>query len=132
MCINFDRIIVFLSKCQSQTGGFGGGPDQISHLATTYAAVNALCTLNTKRALQIINVKALLNWIRSLKQENGSFLMHTDGEEDLRGTYCAITIAKLCNLEKLDPKLFENSAEWILRCQTYEGGFGATPGNEVF
>ena len=78
--------------------------------------------------------------------------MHDDGEEDLRGTYCAIVIAKLCNLEKLEPSLFENSYEWVLRfkwkcisqacmlfklnfknnrCQTYEGGFGATPGNEA-
>ena len=48
-----------------------------------------------------------------------------------RGTYCAITVAKLCNLEKFCPDLFENSGEWILRCQTYEGGFGATPDNEV-
>lgn len=82
--IYFGRIIVFLNKCQTQTGGFGGGPDQIAHLATTYAAVNALCTLNTKKALSIIKVKPLLSWIQSLKQANGSFLMHTDGEEDLR------------------------------------------------
>ena len=27
--------------------------------------------------------------------------------------------------------MFENVAEWVLRCQTYEGGFGATPFNEA-
>jgi protein farnesyltransferase subunit beta len=110
-----DMIINFLNSCQSKTGGFGGGPDQIAHLATTYAAVNALCTLNTPKALGIINTKTLNEWILSLKLDNGAFRMHTDGEEDLRGTYCAITVAKLCNLEKLNPMLFENSGEWVLR-----------------
>lgn len=126
-----DMIIKFLNTCQSSTGGFGGAPGNISHLATTYAAVNALCTLNTPKALGIINTSKLLEWIQSLKMASGSFRMHTDGEEDLRGTYCAITVAKLCNLEKFCPDLFENSGEWILRCQTYEGGFGATPDNEA-
>ena len=32
----------FLARCQNPTGGFGGGPGQVSHLAPTYAAVNAL------------------------------------------------------------------------------------------
>ena len=41
--------------------------------------------------------------------------MHEDGEEDCRGTYCAITVSVLCNLDKLDHSLFDNSAEWILR-----------------
>lgn len=126
-----EKIIKFLDKCQSQTGGFAGGPGQISHLATTYAAVNALCTLNTTKALSIIKVKPLLKWMQSLKLPNGAFRMHDDGEEDLRGTYCAITVAKICNLEKFDPNLFENCDQWVLRCQTYEGGFGATPDNEA-
>lgn len=27
--------------------------------------------------------------------------------------------------------MFEGTAEWIVSCQTYEGGFGATPFNEA-
>jgi prenyltransferase beta subunit len=49
----------------------------------------------------------------------------------LRGTYCAIVVAKLTSLEELDSKLFENVAEWVVLCQTYEGGFGASPGVEA-
>ena len=48
-----------------------------------------------------------------------------------RGTYCAITVAKLTNLEELDPKLFDNVAQWVKSCQTYEGGFGACPNAEA-
>jgi protein farnesyltransferase subunit beta len=70
--------------CQNQTGGFGGGPGQISHLATTYAAINALCTLNSDRALRIIKRNALLAWLKRIKLDNGAFRMHEDGEEDAR------------------------------------------------
>jgi protein farnesyltransferase subunit beta len=42
-----------------------------------------------------------------------------------------VTIAKICNLEMIEPNLFEDVAEWVARCQTYEGGFGATPFNEA-
>lgn len=45
----------FLARCQSPTGGFGGGPGQHSHLAPTYAAVNALCILGTEEAYKVIN-----------------------------------------------------------------------------
>ena len=73
-----------MDTCQAETGGFSGGPGQIAHLATTYAAVNALCTLNNEKALGIIKIDSLLKWIKSLKQADGSFKMHHDGEEDLR------------------------------------------------
>ena len=49
------QIIEFLRHCQNPTGGFGGGPGQYSHLAPTYAAVNALVIIGTKEAYQAIN-----------------------------------------------------------------------------
>lgn len=122
-----NKVIDFLSRCQSPTGGFGGGPGQQAHLAPTYASINALCTLNTEEALKIINRKTLLEWLLRIKNKNGSMSMHEDGEEDLRGVYCAITVAKLTNLEQICPNLFDGCAEWIALCQTYEGGFGAVP-----
>ena len=84
-------IINFLDSCQSSTGGFGGGPGQLPHLATTYAAVNALCTLNTEKALKCIRTKELSQWIKRLKLENGAFRMHEDGEEDLRQRFFLVS-----------------------------------------
>ena len=49
----------FLSECQSPDGGFAGGPGQISHLATTYSAVMALCSLGTEEAYNVICRPAL-------------------------------------------------------------------------
>ncbi|KAF7488358.1 hypothetical protein SSS_10805 [Sarcoptes scabiei] len=46
---NSDQIIDFLKRCESALGGYGGGPSQDPHLASTYAAINALVTLETKQ-----------------------------------------------------------------------------------
>ncbi|KAJ3341393.1 hypothetical protein HDU83_006624 [Entophlyctis luteolus] len=44
-----------LDRCQDRhRGGFGGGPGQFGHLATTYAAVHALAVIGTKEAFDCI------------------------------------------------------------------------------
>ncbi|XP_012283379.1 protein farnesyltransferase subunit beta isoform X2 [Orussus abietinus] len=125
----YSKVVGFLAKCQSPDGGFGGGPGQYPHLASTYAAVNALCIIGTIEAYETINRKGLLHFLTSLRGEDGAFSMHVDGEVDIRGVYCAITVAKLTNVYTLE--MFKGSAEWIAQCQTWEGGFGGCPGMEA-
>jgi len=48
-------VIDFLSRCQAPTGGFGGGPGQLPHLAPTYASVMALCSIGTEEAFNAID-----------------------------------------------------------------------------
>jgi len=55
--------------------------------------------------------------------------MHDDGECDVRGVYTALAVASLTNI--LDDELRRGAAEWVASCQTYEGGIGATPGEEA-
>ena len=55
--------------------------------------------------------------------------MHDDGEVDVRGTYTVVAVAALLNM--LTAELVAGVAEWVLRCQSYEGGFGGEPGNEA-
>jgi len=52
-----------------------------------------------------------------------------DREVDVRGTYTVISIASLLNL--LTPELTADVADYLLSCQTYEGGFGGEPGQEA-
>lgn len=52
-----------------------------------------------------------------------------DREVDVRGTYTVISIASLLNL--LTPELTAGVADYLLSCQTYEGGFGGEPGQEA-
>uniref|UniRef100_A0A8W7NTB3 Protein farnesyltransferase subunit beta n=1 Tax=Anopheles atroparvus TaxID=41427 RepID=A0A8W7NTB3_ANOAO len=127
-----DRVVDFLGRCRGKDGGFGGGPGQDPHLATTYAAVNALCIIGTEKALNTIDRETLKKFLWAVREGNGAFRMHVGGELDVRGAYCAISSAKLASFSPEDEmKLFEGTAAWIAECQTYEGGFGGAPGLEA-
>eukprot|EP00124_Ichthyophonus_hoferi_P004880 Ihof_evm1s601 gene=Ihof_evmTU1s601 len=120
-----ERIVRFLGRCQDPAGGFGGGPQQAAHLAATYAAINALCVIGTESAYNVIDRTALVSFLQAVRQPDGSFRMEEEGETDVRGCYCAVSVAVLCGLP-ID-QLFDGTAEWIASCQTYEGGFGSEP-----
>lgn len=123
------EVIKFISECAHEAGGYGGGPGQIAHLATSYAAVNALITLDDEQALESMDRVNLVKFLHRMKQKDGSFSLHDDGEIDSRASYCALAILRALNIE--DPILLENVADWVLACQTYEGGFGSVPGSEA-
>ncbi|KAJ4768703.1 Protein farnesyltransferase subunit beta [Rhynchospora pubera] len=123
------RVVDFLSRCQDKEGGYAGGPGQMPHLATTYAAVNTLVTLGTERALSSINRKGMYNFLLSMKESLGGFRMHQLGEIDARSCYCAISVASLLNI--LDAELVRGVGEYIASCQTYEGGIGGEPHSEA-
>jgi protein farnesyltransferase subunit beta len=89
-----------------EQGGFGGGPGQMAHLAPTYASISALCYLDDgtgsawnwidrRVSLSLIRPYACLqcssssrqaihDWMLTLKQPDGSFVMHVGGEVDVR------------------------------------------------
>ena len=131
-----------LALCQNRDGGFGGGPGQMSHLATTYAAMNALTIVGTGgfvEAYKIINRPgritfinyiidytlplAMLSWLRKVKSESGCFSMHINGEEDTRAAYCACCVAAMLKID-LDSELFQGTVQYLINCQNWDGGFG--------
>lgn len=122
-------VVDFLNRCQDPLGGYGGGPQQMPHLATTYASVNSLITLGGRRALTSINRDGLYSFLQRMKDPSGSFRMHEKGEIDVRACYTAISVASILNI--LDPELVENVGDYILSCQTYEGGIAGEPGSEA-
>ncbi|KAL5725178.1 protein farnesyltransferase [Ranunculus cassubicifolius] len=124
-----DAAVEFLSRCQDQHGGYGGGPGQMPHLATTYAAVNSLITLGGEKALSSINRDKLREFLLRMKDPCGGFRMHNAGEMDVRACYTAISVASVLNI--LDDELAKNVGNYILSCQTYEGGIGGEPGTEA-
>lgn len=135
------RMVDFLgTRCQNKdsTGGFGGGPGQLSHLAPTYASINCLAILGTQEAFECIDRCKLYGFIMSMKcvsgvdrnsHRYGGFTMHDDGEVDIRATYCALSVAALTGI--IDDAMLEGVLEYIARCQTHEGGFGSYSGNEA-
>jgi len=69
---------------QNDTGGFGGGGKQTSHLATTYALVLALALVGGEEAFEVIDRRAMWKWLCALKQPDGGFQVSVGGEEDVR------------------------------------------------
>ncbi|KAL5228190.1 hypothetical protein ABZP36_016455 [Zizania latifolia] len=120
-----DDIVDFLSRCQDKDGGYGGGPGQLPHLATTYAAVNTLITIGSEKALSSINRDSLYKFMLRMKDTSGAFSMHEGGEIDVRACYTAISVASLMNI--LDGELAKGVGNYIRRCQTYEGGISGEP-----
>ena len=55
--------------------------------------------------------------------------LHIGGEVDVRGTYWALAVAKLNNI--CTKELFDGTAEWLDKCQTYKGGFAGCPNQEA-
>lgn len=111
-------------------GGIGGGVGQIGHAAASYAAICSLALSEDEEVWSKLDRDAIYLWImKDLKQSDGSFIMHVDGEVDTRAVYCVLCIASMLNI--MTPELIKGVPEWLQKCQTYEGGFGGTPGDEA-
>ncbi|KAJ3434365.1 protein farnesyltransferase subunit beta [Anaeramoeba flamelloides] len=125
------KAISTLSWCQSKDGGFGGGHLQLPHLAPTYAATNSFAILSRfdPTAISVIDRKKMKQFLLKMKNKDGSFNLHENGESDTRGAYCALSTAHLLQID--DQDITENTGKWIATCQTYEGGFSARPWREA-
>lgn len=123
------RAVNALKICLNEDGGFGGGLGQITHLATTYAAINAIAIIDTIEAYALINKSKLANLFASLKLPDGSFRVHHGGEVDIRATYCVFSCCKLIGLEI--EELSRNCANFVSKCQSWDGGIGPFPGVEA-
>lgn len=115
--------------CQSPDGGLGGGNGQLSHLAPTYAGITALALCGDAKKWDQIDRKKMYKYLMDMKQDDGSFTMHRNGEVDTRACYCALAVASLLNI--VTDELVADTVEFIQSCQTYEGGFSAIPGTEA-
>lgn len=119
--------------------------------------MNALVSIGGNIAFESVDRLAVRRFFCAMQQPDGSFTLHNNGEVDIRlvqgklhypfpplpstfrGAYCALSVAKLLNIpifsdtdnELSKDGLFAKTADWILTCQTYEGGFGAAPGHEA-
>ncbi len=79
-----ESIIETARSMQNETGGFGGGGGQLSHMATTYAVVLSLALVGGEDVYDVVDRKAMWRWLCSLKQPDGGFQVCLGGEEDIR------------------------------------------------
>jgi protein farnesyltransferase subunit beta len=150
-------IVGWLRRCQSPLGGFGGGPQQAPHAASSYAAISALLIIGTPEAYAAVNREALHAFFAGLKDHagatgggsssssssssgggggasgrraGGGFRIQVgEGEVDVRAAYTVTAMASTLNV--LSPGLRDGLVEFVLSCQSQEGGFGGEPGNEA-
>mmetsp|Transcript_31553 Transcript_31553/g.71699 ORF Transcript_31553/g.71699 Transcript_31553/m.71699 type:complete len:420 (-) Transcript_31553:123-1382(-) len=123
------QVASFIGRCQSLTGGFGGGPSQLAHLAPTYAATAALIIAGDPVAYEAVDREKIYRFLIRMKSPDGGFMMHEEGERDMRGTYCAIAVASMLHI--LTDELTEGVPEYVRRCQTFEGGIAGEEGLEA-
>jgi len=127
---NPHQIFSFLKHCYNQeTGGFGGGPQQLSHLAPTYSATCCLIELDLPEIQTFFNEirPSVEKFLKNMLQKDGSFLMHRNGETDTRAAFCAVSVAKNLDID-ID---FSRTIDWLVSCQSYEGGISGVPGAEA-
>ncbi|KAK4482562.1 hypothetical protein RD792_009722 [Penstemon davidsonii] len=98
-----------------------------SHMAATYCALTILKTVGFDFSL--FDSELLLKSMKNLQQPNGCFMpIHTGAETDLRFVFCAAAICSM--LKSWSGMDREKAKEYILSCQSYDGGFGLVPGSE--
>ena len=62
------------------SGGFGGGPKQLGHTATTYASCLTLALLGTPESFEAVDRQALYRFFLSRKHvATGAFMAHDEG-----------------------------------------------------
>lgn len=139
-----------------EPGGLGGGPTQLPHWASTYAAVGGLVATNTTASrahLQALR-ESFATFMWRSRNADGSLRIHAGGEVCVRAAYCATVTAFCVGIvpphdapsstplpppgavppNPLDPALllalFASLARWVAACQDAAGGFGSNPGDE--
>ncbi|CAL9097812.1 unnamed protein product [Musa textilis] len=122
----------FYGFCGSRTSQFTTSICEVSrqncsHLASTYCALAILKMIGYN--LSNINPESILISMRNLQQPDGSFMpIHFGAEMDLRFVYCAAAICSMLNNWTGMDK--EKAKDYIVKCQSYDGGFGLVPGSE--
>ncbi|CAI2371079.1 unnamed protein product [Moneuplotes crassus] len=143
------KLTKFLKNLHNdESGGFRGQISLQSHIASTYGGLMAIVNIGTEEAYQIIDKQKMKEFLTEVfckvKQEpsstlkssemkvgeNGAYIMHENGEYDLRACYCALIIADILGFLP-DPDLTEGMSDLIASCQTYEGGIACNPYGEA-
>jgi len=124
--IDRDYIIDYIQKCYDpKTGGYAPAPQHDSHLLYTLSAVQLLAEFDR---MDLVDKANLCHFIKSLQQDDGSFMGDQWGEVDTRFSFCAIACLTLIN--SLDTVDIDRATEFIMSCLNFDGGFGCLPGAE--
>ena len=129
--------VSFLAACQHPSGGFGGSPGQLPHLAPTFAALSALVSLDAAvggEALATLDRPGLGAFLEARAVpplQGGGFSVCQGGEVDTRGAYTALACADLAGLDTRSLATRAGVLPFLTACQGGEGGLAGSPGGEA-
>ncbi|XP_059621922.1 geranylgeranyl transferase type-2 subunit beta [Phlebotomus argentipes] len=124
--IDRDTVVEFVRKCQCPvTGGIAACDGHDPHILYTLSAVQILCIYD---CLHEIDTEAVVKYVQSLQQPDGSFFGDKWGEVDTRFSFCAV--ATLALLHKLDVIDLPKAVDFVMSCCNPDGGFGSKPNAE--
>jgi len=124
--LDTNEIMEFVESCKSDiNNGYGPTIKHDPHLLYTLSAIQIAAERNT---LDKLDKEKLVNYIKSLQQEDGSFVGDKWGEVDTRFSFCAV--AALALLGELNAIDIDAAVEFVKSCMNFDGGFGTRPGSE--
>ena len=97
-------MIEFLKSCfHSDCGGFGPSPEHDPCLVSTLSAVQIATTYDVLHDSEVMNIPSIVEYVKRLQQEDGSFAGDKWGEIDTRFSFCAVAVlALLGHLHAID------------------------------
>ena len=121
-----DDILDFVQKCQHpHTKAYSGSVNHDPHILYTLSAVQ-ICALF--QSMDKLDADAIMRYLKSLQNPDGSFAGDEWGEVDTRFSYCALCCASL--LGRLDEIDVDAAVAYIKKCENFDGGYGCEPGGE--
>ena len=154
-----EKVLAWISSCYvPEKGGYGGNVGHDPHLLYTLSALQIYAMEGI--VLDDAHKEAILQFVASLQQNDGSFTGDEWGEVDTRFVYCAFQcVALLLSSQEGEggggalycrPSIgrsaeggsdvmqaaatkyidVDRAVQYILSCQNFDGGFGAVPGAE--
>lgn len=101
------------------------------NIGNIYAGLTILSSVNPNKNIKDLdtiegsNIKREIeDTIKCLKNADDTYRMYEYGETDIRSIYCAIAVSKYFELPIITP------IDYIISCQSYDGGFSGTPDTE--
>lgn len=125
--LDHEGVVKFVLDCYNEdSGGFGAHPGHDPHVMYTLYALQLLFMEDALNRLPDRN--KTISYILQLQQSDGSVAGDQYGEIDTRFVYTAVQA--LCILGELASFNCDKAAEWLGRCQNFDGGFGLKPDAE--
>ena len=121
-----DEILKFVVQCfDESSGGFRPAEGHDPHMLYTLSAIQILVTFD---AVHLIDIEKVLEYVKSLYQQDGSFFGDQWGEVDTRFSFIGAAILFL--VKRMDAIDWTPATQFVLSCMNFDGGFGTRPASE--